>query len=382
MLAPFLGAVADLGSARKKFLIFFAYIGAVTTGALHWVGEGQWLLGISVYMIALLGFSGANIFYDSLLPDISTEDRMDRVSSLGYALGYLGGGLLFSINVLMTLRPGWFGLSGAQSAVRWSFLMVALWWGGFSLFTWLWVPEHAGGRATIREGFGQAFSRIGTTLRKAPRLKHLFLFLAAYWCYIDGVDTIIRMAVDYGLSLGFDTKDLILALLMVQFIGFPAALVFGRLGTRWGARRAIFLALSVYLAVSVYAAFMNRRIEFFILAAVIGCVQGGIQALSRSYYSRLIPQGQYAEFFGFYNMMGKFAAIIGPALMGIVGLTVRHLLIAPGLPPPQLSRIGDLAARWSIASVALLFIAGGILFYFVDEKTGRQEALDIVATDG
>ena len=186
-------------------------------------------------------------------------------------------------------------------------------------------------------------------------MKTVFLFLAAYWLYIDGVDTIVRMAVDYGRSLGFESRDLIKALLLVQFIGFPAALGFGYLGGKIGTKRAIFIAIAVYLFICIWGAFMQTRDEFYTLAVLIALVQGGIQALSRSFYSRIIPAERSAEYFGFYNMLGKFAAVVGPPLMGGVGLLLH-------------------SARAGIASVALLFIAGGILFYLVDEDKGRQEA--------
>jgi len=369
-MAPILGAIADRSGARKKFLIFFAYLGVLMTAALFVVQKGQWALAIIIYGFGIIGFSGANIFYDALLPHVSPEDTIDYVSGLGYAMGYLGGGLLFLINVMMTLMPEKFGLTDAGQAVRYAFISVAIWWGGFSLFTIFWVSEKK--KPEAQNGVGNAvrgaFHQLLGTIREIRQLKTLFLFLAAYWCYIDGVDTIIRMAVDYGMSLGFDSNDLILALLMVQFIGFPAALGFGKLGQRWDVRKAIFLAIGVYMLITVWAIMMTEKQEFFILAGMIGLVQGGIQALSRSYYSRLIPIDRTAEFFGFYNMLGRFATIIGPALMGGVGLIVRRILMPTDPTAAQILSIGRLASRWSIASILVLFILGGILLYFVDEK--------------
>ena len=220
-MAPILGAIADRSGARKSFLIFFAYLGVLMTAALFVVQKGQWALAIIIYGFGIIGFSGANIFYDALLPHVSPEDTIDYVSALGYAMGYLGGGLLFLINVMMTLMPEKFGLADAGQAVRYAFISVAIWWGGFSLFTIFWVPEKK--HPKVQNAFGNAvrgaFHQLLGTIREIRQLKTLFLFLAAYWCYIDGVDTIIRMAVDYGMSLGFDSNDLILALLMVQFIG-------------------------------------------------------------------------------------------------------------------------------------------------------------------
>jgi len=191
--------------------------------------------------------------------------------------------------------------------------------------------------------------------------------------YIDGVDTIIRMAVDYGLSLGFASNDLILALLITPFVGFPSALLFGRLGQRWNVRKAIFLAIGVYMFITVWGILMTKKSEFYVLAILIGTVQGGIQALSRSYYSRLIPRGQAGEFYGFYNMLGKFAAILGPALVGLVGLAAKWRLMLPQPSPEQIAAVEQAASRWSIGSLLLLFLVGGTLLHFVDEEKGRRE---------
>ncbi len=381
LMAPVLGAIADKGSARKKFLIFFAYLGVLATAALFLAAKGQWALAILAYCTGVVGFSGANVFYDALLPAVAKGDRIDSVSCLGYSLGYLGGGLLLAVNVFMTLKPALFGLADAGQAVRWSFLTVALWWGAFTLFTILWVPEAKtaaaarAGENPVRAGFGQFIS----TFRKIRHLKTVFLFLAAYWLYIDGVDTIIRMAVDYGMSIGFKSNHLVLALLITQFVGFPSALLFGRLGARWGVRKSIFLAIGIYMGVSLWGVMISNQTEFYILAVVVGLVQGGIQALSRSYYSRLIPLEQAGEFYGFYNMMGKFAAIIGPALMALVGLMARRLLMPPSPTPEMIESVSQLASRWSIGSVALLFVAGAVVFYFVDEDQGRREIAELDA---
>jgi UMF1 family MFS transporter len=375
LMAPVLGAIADKGSARKKFLIFFAYMGVLMTASLFLVEKGEWAWAIFVYAMGIIGFSGANVFYDSLLPSIADKDKIDYVSGLGFSMGYLGGGLLFFINVLMTLMPERFGLADSGEAVRYSFITVALWWGLFTVVTILWVPEEKA--VTSREGknfVADGFRQFIGTFRKVRHLKTIFLFLLAYWFYIDGVDTIIRMAVDYGMSLGFASNDLIVALLIVQFVGFPAALAFGKIGQIWSARRAIYFAIGIYMLIVAWGTMMTAKHEFYILAIMIGLVQGGIQALSRSYYSRLIPRGQSAEYYGFYNMLGKFAAIFGPALMGIVGLIARRLLMPPTPTLGQIEHIGRLAARCSIASILILFLIGAILFYFVDEEKGRAEA--------
>jgi len=382
IMAPILGAIADKGSAKKKFLVFFAYLGVLMTAALFLVQEGQWIWAIFIFAMGIIGFSGANVFYDSLLPGIVGEEKIDYVSGLGFSMGYLGGGLLFLINVLMTLMPQKFGLPDAAAAVRVSFLTVALWWGLFALFTIFWVPEKKitsadnNGESIVVAGFRQFVG----TFKKIRHLKVVFLFLLAYWFYIDGVDTIIRMAVDYGLSLGFESTDLIVALLIVQFVGFPAALVFGKLGERWGVRKSIYLAIAIYMGVTVWGTMMTDKMEFYILAVVIGLVQGGIQALSRSYYSRLIPKNKAAEYYGFYNMLGKFAVILGPVLMGLVGLIAKRILMPPAATPEQVITVGQLASRWGIGSILILFIVGAILFYFVDEEKGRQQA-ELLETD-
>jgi UMF1 family MFS transporter len=376
LMAPFLGAIADKGSAKKKFLLFFAYLGVLMTAGLFLIHKGQWGIAIFVYVMGVIGFSGANIFYDAILPGITAEDKIDYVSSLGFSMGYLGGGLLFLINVLMTLMPQRFGLPDAAAAVRVSFLSVAFWWGLFTLFTIAWVPEDKS-PAKVKKGesiIAAGIKQLVNTFKKVRHLKTVFLFLLAYWFYIDGVDTIIRMAVDYGLSLGFESNDLIVALLLVQFVGFPAALMFGKLGERWGVRKAVYLAIGIYMCITIWGTMMTRKEEFYVLAAVIGLVQGGIQALSRSYYSRLIPKNQAAEYYGFYNMLGKFAAIIGPTLIGIVGLMVRRMLMPPSPTAEQLVSIGQVASRWSIGSILILFILGMVLFYFVDEEKGKEQA--------
>lgn len=368
--APLLGAIADRGSSRKKFLFFFAMMGVVMTAGLYMVSRGNWAMAVALYVIAVVGFSGGNIFYDSLLPAVAAPDRRDWVSALGYGLGYLGGGVLFALNVWMTLSPEAFGFADSAAAVRFSFICVGAWWAVFTIPLVLFVPEPrdgpaAGGRM-IREGFRQ----LAATFREIRHLRTIFLFLLAYWLYIDGVDTVVRMAVDYGMSLGFDSNSLIVALLLVQFIGFPSAVAFGALGGRLGTRTMIFAAIGVYLGVSVWAAMMDTVREFYMLAVAIGLVQGGIQALSRSFYSRIIPPDKSAEYFGFYNMLGKFATVVGPLLIGGVGLAAR----GAGMSATAASRLG-------IASVSVLFAAGGVLFWFVDEEKGRREAEVLAGQD-
>jgi len=375
IMAPLLGAMADRGSAKKKFLIAFAYLGVLMTAALFFVQKGNWTWAVFIYVMGNIGFAGANIFYDSLLLSVAKKDNIDYVSGLGYSMGYLGGGLLFAVNVAMYLWPNSFGILDSTTAVRYSFITVALWWGMFTILTIKWVSEERPdkGSITIGQVVAEGLGQFVATLNKIRHLKTVILFLFAYWFYIDGVDTIIRMAIDYGMSIGFASTDLITAVLLVQFVGFPAALIFGKLGQQWSARKSIFLAIGLYMLITLWGTMMTQKHEFYILAFAIGLVQGGIQALSRSYYSRLIPSGQAGEYFGFYNMLGKFATIIGPSLMGVVGLIAKHLLMPPSPTPVQIEQIEHLAARWSISSVLLLFLIGGILFYFVNEEKGKAE---------
>jgi UMF1 family MFS transporter len=363
LLAPVLGAIADKGSSKKKFLMFFSFTGIVMTLSLYMVSKGDWSSAVFLYVLATAGFLGGNIFYDSLIVGVASEKRMDFVSALGFATGYLGGGLLFGLNVWMTLSPGTFGFADAGEAVRFSFLTVGIWWAVFSIPLFLFVKEPetdspVSGAGAVRAGFGQFIH----TFREIRHLKTVFLFLAVYWLYIDGVDTIIVMAVDYGMSIGFESNDLIVALLITQFVGFPSAIAFGYIGEKIGAKQGIYIAIGVYLFVSIWGAFMRDKHEFYILAIIIGLVQGGIQALSRSFYARIIPANKSAEYFGFYNMIGKVATVFGPVVMGGAGLLIRSLGYS-----------SDIASRASITSISLFFIIGGFLFYFVDEEKGREE---------
>jgi UMF1 family MFS transporter len=344
LLAPVLGAIADGSAARRVFLLWFAGLGIAATASLFLVPGGAWLAAAAVYVVAIVGFSGANVFYDSLLVTVAPPGRSDFVSALGFAVGYLGGGVLFALNVAMTLWPSAFGLAGAADAVRVSFLTVAAWWTAFSLPLALFVREGevvaatAGTVARVREGLRE----LAATFRHARELRTVLLFLVAYWLYIDGVHTMVRMAVDYGLALGFPSKTLVAALLITQFVGFPAALVFGKLGERFGPRRGILVGIAVYVGVTLWGYRMQSVWEFYVLAGAVGLVQGGVQSLSRSYYARLIPRARAAQFFGFYNLMGRFAAVLGPMLMGGVSY-------ATGNP------------RLSILAIIVLFLAGAAL---------------------
>ena len=355
VLAPALGAIADRGGTRVKLLMAFTVLGSVATLALAFVGQGQWVAAAALFLVASLGFWGSIVFNDSLLLHVAEPAEYDLVSGFGYALGYLGGGLLFAVNVFMTLSPGSFGLADASEAVRWSFVSVGAWWLVFALPCALYVREVRDGRKPLPavQAIRQGFRELGGTLHEIRRYRPLLWFLAAYILYIDGVNTVIKMAVDYGLSLGFDQSHLVKALLLTQFVAFPAALAFGWLGARIGAVAGIFIALAVYVAATCYAYFLRDARDFYVLAFAVGLVQGGIQSLSRSYYGRLVPAGKSSEFFGFYNMMGKASAIIGPALVGITAAVTHD-------------------SRVSILSIVLLFLSGGALLV-VAARSERRE---------
>ncbi|MDA7969621.1 MAG: MFS transporter [Gammaproteobacteria bacterium] len=363
--APLLGAIADRGGGRKKFLAVFAMTGILMTAGLAWVHAGMWQVGLLLYALGSVGFSGANIFYDAMLVEVSEPHEFDLVSSYGFALGYIGGGLLFAVNVLMVTQPAWFGFADAGGAVSASFISVAIWWGAFTVPLLL-IPadknESAAPRMRALPAVRAGLKELLATFRQLRRMKTLFLFLAAYWFYIDGVGTIIKMAVFFGNRiLSLPPESLIVALLLTQFIAFPSALFFGWFGGRIGPRRAILAGLAVYLAVIAYAwRWLNSAADFYLLAAAIGLVQGGVQSLSRSLYARFVPKAKSAEFFGFFNMIGKFAAILGPLLMAAVPFVVRGA-----------------GERDSILALALLFVIGGALLWKVDVADGERAAREM-----
>jgi len=356
LLAPFLGAIADKMSGKKKFLLTFAILGILTTGALNFIAAGLWEWAILLYIMGTIGFSGANIFYDALLPSVASKKKIDYVSSLGFSLGYIGGGLLFALNVLWYLMPTTFGFADDSAAIKFSFMSVAIWWAVFSIPIMIFVKEPKVEKdMTFGRAIGQGWKQLIDTFRDIKHLKYVGLFLLGYWFYIDGVDTIIRMAVAYGVALGFPGESLIIALLLVQFVAFPGTLLYNLFAKKIGVKKAILVAIVAYGCITLLGVFMTQEWHFYALAFLIGCFQGGIQALSRSLYSRLIPKAKAAQFYGFFNMLGKFAAVIGPALMGIITKVT-----------------GD--PRLGILSVLSLFIIGGIILFFVNIEKGEEMA--------
>ncbi|MCK5760184.1 MAG: MFS transporter [Candidatus Delongbacteria bacterium] len=351
--APILGFISDNSSLKKRFLLIFTLLGSLSTILLFQVGQGMWLLALMLYVIATIGFSGGNIFYDSLLTSVAPKNRYNFVSSLGFSLGYLGGGILLAFNIFMSLNPEMLGIQSSADAVRYSFLSVGVWWILFSIPLFSFVKEKKDKRYRVVDSFKQSFKGVYATFKEIKDYKPILYFLIAYWLYIDGVDTIVRMAMDFGISLNLERDSMIKAFLLTQFIGFPAALMFGVFAKgKKGARNGIYFTLVIYLAVSIFGALLDSETEFYILACVIGLVQGGIQALSRSYFAELIPNHRSGEFFGFYNMIGKFAVILGPLLIGVTGLMLR-----------EFGFDSKMATRGGIFSVSLFFIAGGIMFH-------------------
>ena len=349
--APILGAFADAGDSKRKFLFSFIFLGVIATGYLFFIPESSWKLAVIFYGIGVIGFSGGNIFYYSLLVTVSKEKERNRVSALGFSLGYLGGGILFLLNVVMFLYPNWFGLEDQIEAVLWSFLLVAVWWFIFSLPIYLNVkePRQNSNNKKINTIIADAFGNLLNTARSIKKFKSAVIFLLAYFLYMDGVDTIIRMATSYGSDIGLSATSMIQALLLTQFIGFPATLVFGYYADKFGYKYSLSFAIIVYIIVVLFSSQMDTALEFYMVASVIGLVQGGVQAISRSFFSTLIPGNKAAEFFGFYNFIGKSSVFLGPFM-------VSGIALITGSP------------SYGILSLLILFIPGLILLWLVPEK--------------
>ena len=314
--APVLGAAADIKGSKKRMLALFTALGVISSGGMAFVGEGDWIFALVLMMGGTIGFSASLIFYDSLLPSLVPPQRIDAVSSQGYALGYLGGGLLLAANLLLIkLLPGTLG-------ARLSFFSVALWWAAFSLPVLMFVeepPSPAEGHSLSgKKVFLAGLERLKSTFREIRHYRNLFIFLLAFWLYNDGIGTIIRMAAIYGATIGIPLSHLVGALLVTQFVGIPFSLAFGTLASRIGSKRAIMTGLSIYLCITYAAVFIEKNWHFWALAIAVGIVQGGTQAISRSFFASMIPPGRTAEFFGFYDISSKFSGIIGPAVFGLI----------------------------------------------------------------
>ena len=431
--APVLGAIADYGGSKKRFLAAFAIPGILACSLMVFIGTGNWVLAIILYVIGDIGFSGSIIFYDSLLPHVAGPDELDQVSTRGYAMGYLGGGLLLAVNILMIQMPDTlgitalgarFGVGGTEMATRLSLASVGIWWAVFSIPLFRWVREPRRLRLQqerVENPVKGGFDRLLRTFREVRLYRQLLVFIVAFWIYNDGIGTIIKMATIYGAEIGIGQIDLIGALLLTQFVGIPFSLMFGRLprrgdpqqpfflamviynaltlpligilaprfgitsgpvgvgivlvnqvpafllsrfilarplaplAARMNTKNAILLGLVVYILVSVWGYFMHTAVEFWLLAIMVGLVQGGTQALSRSMFGNMVPKAQTAEFFGFYDMSSKFAGLLGPLVFAVVGQLFG-------------------TSRLSIISLIAFFIIGGLILARVDEQEGVQVA--------
>jgi UMF1 family MFS transporter len=360
VLSPILGTIADVAAAKKKLLVLWTLSGAVACAAMVLIDRGDLMLASALFVVVGIAASAAAVFYDALLPHIASTEEVDRVSATAFAVGYLGGGLLLAANLVMIAKPELFGLGGDPGRpVRIAFVLVAVWWVLFSIPLMRRVPEpprllekdERGGQGAVRV----AFTRLYETFHELRNFKHAFLMLVAFVLYNDGVTTVQRMATAYGTELGIARESLIAAVLIVQFVGVPATVLFGLLAGVIGTRRAILAGLVIYVGISVIGYYMRTAAHFYLLAGLVGLVQGGTQALSRSLFATLIPRHKSGEFFGFYSVFGKFAGIIGPFLFAaLIGATGS-------------SRLG-------ILSVTVFFIAGGALLMLVNVKEGTRLA--------
>jgi MFS transporter, UMF1 family len=359
VLAPILGAIADYAGAKKKMLAWSLGVGVLTTGALYVVQRGDWLLGLGLFVLGNIGVTASFVFYESLLPHIASEEEIDRVSTSGYAIGYMGGGLLLVLNLLWIQKPALFGIPDTETAFRLSFLSAAVWWAVFSIPLFRKVPEPPRRIETDEAPRGNpvvaAFTRLGETLRELRGYKHAFLLLLAFLFYNDGIQTIIRMAPSYGTSLGIDKGALIGAILMVQFVAIPFSFLFGWVAGKLGVKKTLFIPLAVYIVITIHAYNMKTARDFFILAFMVATVQGGSQALSRSLFATMIPRHKSAEFFGFFGVFEKFAGVIGPFVFYVM-----------------IKLAGS--SRPAILALIVFFIVGALLLTGVDVDKGRRAA--------
>ena len=354
--SPLLGAIADLFGKKKTYLFWFTLAGAVTTAMLATVYRGDWLWASGLFLVANIGWAGANVFYDSLLPSIANHDEVDRVSTAGYAMGYLGGGLLLLLNLAWILKPEMWGFADKGAAVRMSFISVAVWWVVFTYPLMRHVKEPlATGKSLTGSALTLGFRQLAATFKEVRQYKQVMIFLVAYWFYTDGIGTIIKMATIYGREIGIGSTDLIGALLLVQFLGMPATFAFGVIAKRLGAKASIMLTLIVYTGICLLGFAMTEAWHFWILSGLVALVQGGSQALSRSLYATMVPSHQASEFFGFVSVSARFAGILGPIMFGLVS---------------QFS--GE--SRLSILFLVSFFVIGMVLLARVDIDEAKRVA--------
>jgi UMF1 family MFS transporter len=353
LLAPVMGAVADYSGIKKRLLLLFAAVGIFSTALLYYVTSGDWLMASVLFIFGNVGFSMSEVFYNSILPSVAGPEEIDRVSVMGYALGYFGGGVLLAIDIGIIQI-----MEDKALATRISFITVSVWWALFTIPLIMNVREPAVTNRQRMDGniLTAGFKRLSATFSELRKYRELFLFLAAFWIYNDGIGTIIKMATIYGAEIGISETALIGALLMTQFVGIPFSFAFGRLARWIGAKNSIMFGLFVYTAISVASYFMETALHFFILAFLVGTVQGGTQALSRSLYGSMLPKEKTAEFFGFYGMSSKFAGIVGPLVFAVV------------------SQVAG-TSRLSIFSLVVFFIGGALALSRVDVERGVRASL-------
>ncbi len=338
--SPFIGAITDVSRTTKILFSGFGAISIISVAILFLIPAGSWLQALIFFGIANYCFAAGNTLYDKMLVQVSNQDNIARISSYGFAFGYLGGGFLFLINAAMTIKPEFFGLSSVADAVRWSFLSVSVWWTLFLIPILLKIQDK--GVSLPGSHFKMAYSRVINTLRTVSSKKNVFIFLLAFFLYIDGVHTIMAMAADFALNLGLPSSDIIVALILVQFVAFPTTLLWSKFAYKFGEKNTLLFTISLYLIVIAYSSFLSNAVEFYVLASMVGAIQGGIQSISRSYYATLIPHGESGEYFGFYNMFGRAGAFMGPALVAIFVTFFQD-------------------TRFGLIPIAALFIMGAII---------------------
>jgi UMF1 family MFS transporter len=361
VISPVLGAIADFKGSKKRFMAFFAGLGILFSAFLFFAGDGDWIYASVVFIIANIGFAAANVFYESLLPSIASHEEVDRVSTAGYAIGYVGGGLLLAVNFLWIASPETFGLADEAEATRLSFLSVSVWWAVFSVPIFRRVkepprrlePGESVGVNPVRVGF----SRVGETLKELRRFRQVFIFLLAFWFYNDGIGSIIKLASAFGFGIGLTQTEVLLTFLAVQFLAIPFTFGFGWLAGKIGAKRGLQLALAVYLLICIFAFFMTTAIHFFVMGLAVAMVQGGAQALSRSIFATIVPRSKSSQFFGFFSVSAKFAGIFGPLVFGGVRLLFD-------------------SSRPAIGSLVIFFVVGMYFLSKLDIEEGRRVAAE------
>jgi len=355
IISPILGAVADFRGSKKKFLAIFMALGVTGTALLYFIQSGDWLLASIFFLFGNVGFAGSLVYYDALLPHVARPDEMDQVSSRGYAMGYIGGGLLLAVNLVMIMFvPKMVPSLDAGLMTRLSFVTVAVWWFVFTLPLLTRVKEPPRRIEAHEEGFSPikaSFMRLYETFKEIRKYRDLSLGLLAFWVYANGIGTIIVMATAYGNELGFGQTTLIGTLLMVQFLAAPFAMLFGWLSKKIGTKKSIYLSLSIYTLIAIAGYFLYHEWQFWVLGAAVATVQGGSQALSRSFIGKMMPKSKSAEFYGFFSVFEKFASILGPAIFGVVATLMGE-------------------SRLSIASLVVFFAVGMILLRNVNLERG------------